>query len=157
MELAEDDPEYHNSREDLWEQFISKTDQIFMVLCGHQGGQALRVEENDYGHTVYQILSDFQERGQAGLDAGQAIGRGGKVTGIGDGWLREMTFHLDADHPRVDVRTYSSHYDAYSKRIGNVCRVVQKKTSNQICLTLNLRKLMNTRSNYRTSIAASSP
>ena len=117
-ELATDDPEYHNSREDLWQQFIRKTDQIFMVLCGHQGGQALRIDENDYGHAVYQVLSDFQERGQAGLDAGQAMGSGGKVTSIGDGWLREMAFHIYDDKPRIDIRTYSSHYDAYSSELA---------------------------------------
>jgi hypothetical protein len=117
-ELASDDPEYHNSREDMWQQFIRRTDQIFMVLCGHQSGQALRVDENDYGHAVYQVLSDYQKRGQAGLDAGQAIGRGGSISSIGDGWLREMTFRLDADQPRVDVRTYSSHYDAYSSELA---------------------------------------
>ena len=89
-----------------------------MVLCGHQGGQALRIDENDYGHAVYQVLSDFQERGQAGPDAGQAMGSGGKVTSIGDGWLREMAFHIYDDKPRIDIRTYSSHYDAYSSELA---------------------------------------
>ncbi len=122
MELAADDPEYHNSREDMWQEFIRKTDQIFMVLCGHQPGQALRVDENDYGHAVYQVLSNYQKRGQAGLDAGQPLGRGGSISSIGDGWLREMTFHIYDDKPRIDIRTYSSHYDAYSSELATYAK-----------------------------------
>jgi hypothetical protein len=119
MDLVSVDPEYHNSRKDLWERFVRKTDQIFMVLCGHVGGQALRVDMNDYGNTVYQILADYQDRGQAGLDAGQQIGPGGRISGIGDGWLREMVFHTYGEKPRIDIRTYSSHYGMYSSEMAS--------------------------------------
>ena len=117
MDLISVDPEYHSSREDLWHKFIRKTDQIFMVLCGHQHGQALRIDMNDYGNSVYQILADYQDRGQAGLDAGQRIGPGGRISGIGDGWLREMVFHTYGEKPRIDIRTYSSHYGMYSSEM----------------------------------------
>lgn len=109
MDLALVDPEHNNSSEQIWTEFISQTDQIFMVLSGHRPGQALRIDANDFGHEVYQILADFQLRGQAGLDAGEPLGQG-----IGDGWHREMTFHLGNEDPRVDVRTYSTHYDVYA-------------------------------------------
>ena len=118
MDLVSIDPEYHNSRDDLWEKFIRTTDQIFMVLCGHQGGQAFRIDKNDYGHAVYQILADYQDRGQAGLDAGEPVGRNGRISGIGDGWLREMVFHTHGDEPRIDIRTYSSHYGMYSSEMS---------------------------------------
>ncbi len=49
-DLALADPEGHNSAEEIWQEFISKTDQIFMVLSGHQAGQATRIDENDFGH-----------------------------------------------------------------------------------------------------------
>jgi len=114
LDLATVDPTNHNSAEDLWRDFISATDQIFMVLCGHQDGQALRVDKNDFGHDVYQILSDYQDRGQAGLDAGQPLGRTGSISGIGDGWFREMIFYVNGDNARVDIRTFSSHYRNYS-------------------------------------------
>jgi len=117
FDLVSVDPEYHNSTEDLWQKFIRKTDQIFMVLCGHRGGQAFRVDKNDDGHAVYQILADYQDRGQAGLDAGQPIGPRGSVSGIGDGWLRELVFHTYGDNPRIDIRTYSSHYSSYSDEL----------------------------------------
>ena len=109
MDLARIDPQHNNSAEEIWREFISQTDQIFMVLNGHQPGQALRIDLNDFGHEVYQILADFQLRGQAGLDAGEPLGQG-----IGDGWHREMTFHLAGEAPRIDVRTYSTHYDTYA-------------------------------------------
>jgi hypothetical protein len=78
----------------------------------------MRVDKNDYGHAVYQILANYQERGQAGLDAAQAIGPRGRISGIGDGWLREMVFHTYEDIPRIDIRTYSSHYSMYSSELA---------------------------------------
>jgi hypothetical protein len=114
LNLARADPGYNNDAETIWREFVSRHDQIFMVLCGHQAGQALRIDRNEAGHAVYQMLADYQDRGQAGLDAGQARGARGGVTGLGDGWYREMTFHLAGAQPRVEVRTYSTHYRAYS-------------------------------------------
>ena len=118
LELASVDPEYHNRRADLWEKFVRTTDQIFMVLCGHKGGQAHRIDNNDYGHAVYQVLADYQDRGQAGLDAGQPVERDGGISGIGDGWLREMVFHINDDRPRIDIKTYSTHYGVYSSELS---------------------------------------
>jgi len=96
---------------------VSRNDQIFMVLCGHQPGQALRVDRNESGHAVYQMLADYQDRGQASLDAGQ-VGN----TNLGDGWYREMEFDLDGDSPRVEIRTYSTHYRAYSSELPTYAR-----------------------------------
>lgn len=118
MRLTADDPEYHNSSEVVWEQLIRKSDQVFLVVCGHQDGQAMRIDKNDNGHDVYQILANYQDRGQAGLDAGQPTGPNRRIASIGDGWLREMTFHLGNENPKIDVRTYSSHYGKYSSELS---------------------------------------
>lgn len=114
MDLALGDPAGNNSAEQLWQKFIKTNDQILMVFSGHQLGQATRIDENDNGHKVYQLLSDYQERGQAGLDAGQPRLGNGNAMGIGDGWFRELHFHLGDDQARVEVKTYSSHYHTYS-------------------------------------------
>jgi hypothetical protein len=111
MDLALVDPEGNNSAEELWQEFISKTDQIFMVLSGHQSGQAIRIDRNDDGHEVYQILADFQGRRQTALDAGAA-------RPTGDGWMREMIFHTRGEDASIDVRTYSSHYESYSSELS---------------------------------------
>lgn len=108
------DPTAHNSAEDLWSKFISRNDQVFMVLCGHQHGQALRVDNNAAGHKVYQVLADYQDRGQAGLDAGQPRTADGRIYAIGDGWFRLMQFDTAAAMPTVVVKTYSTHYDVLS-------------------------------------------
>jgi hypothetical protein len=113
-DLALVDPEHNNTAEEIWREFISETDQIFMVLSGHQPGQARRVDTNKFGHEVHQILADFQLRGQAGVDAGEPLRQG-----IGDGWHREMTFHLGGNNPKIDVRTYSTHYKAYASELEN--------------------------------------
>lgn len=118
FDLALADPSMNNNAETIWKQFIRHNDQIFLVLSGHQLGQAMRVDDNLTGHKVYQLLADYQERGQAGIDAGQALNNQGKPVGIGDGWYREMVFHLGGEHPRVDVNTYSSHYKTYSNELN---------------------------------------
>jgi hypothetical protein len=108
------DPTAHNSAEDLWNDFISKNDQIFLVLCGHQHGQAMRVDTNAAGNKVYQVLADYQDRGQSGIDAGQPRTADGRIYAIGDGWFRLMQFNTALSVPTVDVKTYSSHYNVLS-------------------------------------------
>lgn len=118
LNLAAADPEFNNTSQQLWDKFISKNDQVFMVLCGHNLGQALKVDVNDYGHKVYQIMADYQERGQAGIDAGEPLRENGDSVGIGDGWVREMTFNMEGEHPVIQVKTYSSHYSTYSSDLA---------------------------------------
>ena len=113
VDLNRVDPEGHNSAEDVWRKLIAPNDQVFLVLCGHHHGQGRRVDENAAGNPVYQLLADYQSRGQAGLDAGQPPNPGRGPAGIGDGWYRLMRFDL-GDQPSVQVTTWSSHYRALS-------------------------------------------
>jgi hypothetical protein len=115
IDLAAGDPGYHNSAEEIWADLIARNDDIFLVLCGHHHGQAFRTDLNESGHEVYQMLADFQDRGQVGIDAGQPLDpfiRG--PVGIGDGWFRLLEFDLAASTPILRVRTYSTHYKQLS-------------------------------------------
>jgi hypothetical protein len=103
----------HNTPQMVWEKFISQHDQIFMVLCGHRTAQALRTEPNRFGHSVHQILSDYQERWQTAKAAGVEE----KGMGIGDGWMRLMTFDMSASAPMIQVRTYSTHFKKFSTEL----------------------------------------
>lgn len=105
LDPADNDPEM------IWDEFISRHDQIFLVLSGHVGGQAYSVDANRNGKPVHQVMADYQGRGQSAADAG--TGR----TSIGDGWLRLMEFKLDGDRPSVKVRTYSTHYGKYASEL----------------------------------------
>lgn len=118
IDLKQLDPSSHNSAEEMWTDFISRNDQVFLVLCGHHHGQALRVDNNAAGHKVYQVLADYQDRGQAGLDAGQPRTGDGRINAIGDGWFRLMQFDTAGHVPVVTVKTYSSHYDAFSDDVA---------------------------------------
>ena len=109
IDLARVDPDFHNSAEQLWQKLISRHDQIFMVLCGHHHGQNYRVDDNVEGNPVYQVLADYQSRGQAGLDAGRT-----RLTGLGDGWLRLMRFDFSTRPGTITVKTFSSHYNQFS-------------------------------------------
>ena len=114
IDLPRVDPQHHNTAEEVFAKLIEPNDQVFLVLCGHHHGQSHRIDVNDRGHEVYQILADYQDRGQAGLDGGQPPGRRGPV-GIGDGWYRLMHFDLQSEPPRVEVRTWSSHYRSWAR------------------------------------------
>lgn len=116
------DPSAHNSAEEMWTDFVSQNDQIFMVLCGHQHGQAMRIDANAAGHKVYQVLADYQDRGQTGLDAGQTRTGDGRIWGIGDGWFRLMRFDTAATVPKVDVKTYSTHYNVLSDDLAEYAK-----------------------------------
>lgn len=110
IDLSVNDPEANNPQM-LWDKFISQNDQIFMVICGHQHAQAFRADDNRYGHKVYQILSDYQDRQH--LLEGKTV-RKNTVAGLGDGWLRLMTFDMSQPTPVVRVRTYSSYFKSHS-------------------------------------------
>jgi hypothetical protein len=107
----------HNSADDLWRELIAPHDQIFLVLCGHHHGVARRSDRNDAGHEVHQLLADYQDRGQAALDAGAPLVRNEPVA-IGDGWLRVLSFDTAASPPTLRVRTYSPHYRAFAEELG---------------------------------------
>ena len=99
----------------VWSKFISKHDQIFMVLAGHVAGQSRRIDDNGSGHPVWQIMSDYQGRQQTAKDAGtKAV-----AEGIGDGWMRLMQFDFSGSTPKVKVRTYSTHYKKFSTEEPN--------------------------------------
>ena len=118
IDLDRVDPDHHNNADELFEKLIAPNDQVFLVLCGHEHGQAMRIDSNQAGHAIYQILADYQDRRQSGLDAGQASApmvRG--PVGIGDGWFRLMEFDLSSAKPTVVVRTYSTHYEMYSREL----------------------------------------
>ncbi len=116
VDLVVADPDNHNSANDVFDKLITKNDQIFMVLSGHHHGKARRTDTNDKGNNVYQILADYQDRGQSYLDA--IAENGGnepdETVGIGDGWFRMMEFDLDREMPVMNVRTYSTHYNTFS-------------------------------------------
>jgi hypothetical protein len=114
VDLKRIDPDHHNTAEEVWSELISPNDQVFLVLCGHHHGQSMRVDNNAAGHPVYQVLADYQGRGQAGLDAGQPRNGRGGVAGLGDGWYRLMTFDMSQEPQIISVGTWSSHYKTFS-------------------------------------------
>lgn len=117
LNLALVHPE-HRDPQALWDSFISRNDQIFMVLNGHQDGAARRVDLNAAGHPVHQLLSDYQARHQS-VDLVNAKGQPkGVIPGVGDGWLRLMMFDLSPGRERVRVRTYSTYFKAFADEVS---------------------------------------
>ncbi len=114
VDLVQVDPEFHNSAEQLWQNLLYRHDQIFMLLCGHQHGQSIRTDNNTKGNPVYQILANYQDRGQAAIEAGRT-----KDVGIGDGWLRLMHFDFSTTPATITVKTFSSYYRKFSSAVGD--------------------------------------
>lgn len=77
-----------NSGEEMWQKLIRKQPNIFMVACGHVGGVNLQRTDNDFGDSVIEILTDYQN-----LKLG------------GEGWLRTMRF-VPAEN-KIYVDAYS--------------------------------------------------
>ena len=110
---------FDNSAQGVWDKLISRNPQIFMVLSGHHNGQAFRSDPNRQGGAVYQLLSDYQDRNRAAVDAGLDAA---KAPGLGDGWLRLMAFDMTGEVPTVRVRTYSTHFKRYASDEPNYAR-----------------------------------
>ena len=72
--------------EALWQRFVSKHANIFMVVCGHVIGVHHQSSTNDAGGLVHEILCDYQ---------GEANG--------GDGWLQTLRFVPSEDVIRVEA------------------------------------------------------
>ena len=96
-----------NDAQGVWDKFIMKNDQIFMVLCGHAWGptvnyisksENIRIDSNDASHPVYQVLSDYQ---------GNTFNNPG-----GDGWMRLVQF--DMDKKTIHFITYSPTLHKYA-------------------------------------------
>ena len=86
-----------NSGEEIWQKFVRKNPQIFMVLCGHWdtvGGEWRQASTNDAGQEVFEVLADFQSRERGG-----------------DGWLRIIEF--DEAEGKIWFRTYSPSLDQH--------------------------------------------
>lgn len=103
-----------NRPEDVWQKFVSRHDQIFLVLSGHARGQAFRDDANASGYRVYQLMANYQDRSQAY----RALTGDPTAYGpTGDGWLRLLRFDMSGAVPIIRVRTCSTYFKACSDRI----------------------------------------
>ena len=83
-----------NTGEQTWQKFVKKHKNIFMVLCGHHSGEAVRTDAGDHGNQVHQILCDYQN-----LNNG------------GESWLRYMVFKPEAN--KISIHTYNPALDKF--------------------------------------------
>ncbi len=80
---------------DLWNNFVARNKQIYMVICGHNAGEYRQVSTNSFGLPVHEILVDYQD----------GYGNGGNA------YLRIMKFRADQD--LIEVQSYSPSLDSY--------------------------------------------
>ena len=85
-----------NSGQDVWEKFVRKHANIFLVVSGHVLGAGMQTSTNDAGRPVHEMLVDYQ-----GLSNG------------GDGWLRILRF-APAEN-KIHIEAYSPLLDKHNK------------------------------------------
>jgi len=83
-----------NNGQQIWEKLVNPSSNIEMVLCGHIAGEGYRMDKNQAGKPVHQILFDAQSMG-----GGSRSGNGG------DGWIRILEFFPDGK--TVKIKTFS--------------------------------------------------
>ena len=83
-----------NNGEQMWQKFVRKHKNMFMVLCGHFSGEAVLTSAGDHGNQVHQILSDYQEMNNGG-----------------ESWLRYMVFQPEAN--KIGIYTYNPALDKF--------------------------------------------
>lgn len=90
-----------NDGDDMWQKFVRKHKNIFLVVSGHVGVSTVPrlVSVGDHGNFVYQLLVDYQ----------------GEPNG-GDGWLVLLDFSPDQ---KVTVRAYSPYQGQYKTGTDN--------------------------------------
>ena len=89
-----------NSGQAIWEKFVSRHKNIFLVLSGHAGESRL-TSKGRHGNTVHQIQSDYWYWDLPRIKAGS-------------GFLRILTFRPDRN--RIEVETYSPVLDEFLDR-----------------------------------------
>jgi hypothetical protein len=85
-----------NNGEQMWQKFVSKHRNMFMVLCGHFSGEAVITSDGDHGNQVHQVLSNYQ-----GLNNG------------GESWLRYMVFQPEEN--KIGIYTYNPALDKFKE------------------------------------------
>nr|VFJ90507.1 MAG: Calcineurin-like phosphoesterase [Candidatus Kentron sp. LFY] len=83
-----------NTAQAIWDKFLKRHKNIFLVLCGHDHGEARRTDKGEHGNLVHQVMANYQffEKG-------------------GNGWMRVLHFHPEED--RIQFRTYSPVLNQY--------------------------------------------
>jgi len=84
-----------NSGEEIWEKFVRKHPNIFLVVSGHVAGVGHQTSTNDAGLPVHEILADYQ-----------------KLPEGGDGWLITLRF-VPAENV-IRVEAYSPTLDEHN-------------------------------------------
>ena len=99
---TEDKPRSDNDGEQMWENFVSKYANIIMVVNGHltAGEFARRADLGINGNLINSMFSNYQTDANGG-----------------NGWLRIVTFHPDAN--TISVQTYSPFLNSYRTDAGN--------------------------------------
>ena len=99
----------------IWEEFVSKNNQIFLVVCGHVGSETrpcgYRIDKNQDGFTTYSIYSNFQDYRNYLKDLGIKYKK--KPNACGDGWFSILD--IDLENNQIDFSCFNSETGKFLK------------------------------------------
>jgi hypothetical protein len=90
----------NNNTQYIWDNLITKNNNIFLVLSGHMHGTAQRTDKNNFSQPVFQLLADYQTEANGG-----------------NGWMRLLEFNLQKK--QIHVKTYSPYLNKYMLDTNN--------------------------------------
>lgn len=90
-----------NTSFEIWQNFVRKQPNSFLILCGHASPATTSVpflvDRTIFGHWVPALLFDYQNQDNGG-----------------NGWIGLLTFHPD---DTLEVRVYSPYLDMYADEL----------------------------------------
>jgi hypothetical protein len=78
---------------DVWEELVSRHANVFLVVSGHVGDSEYRTRTSNTGHTVHEMLVDYQFEAECReASASQCTNHCYTGTYQGNGWMRKLVF-----------------------------------------------------------------
>ena len=94
--------------EQIWKDFISQNNQIFLVISGHVGtpnkGCGYRIDKNKAGFTTYSFFSNFQFYNKYLSNLNLEYNK--KPRDCGDGWM--SVIDIDLTNKKIDFSCFNS-------------------------------------------------
>lgn len=93
--FLQDDGSRYAKGQEMWDAFISRYENVCLVICGHRYPPVSRTDSGLNGNQVHQMMVNYQDRENGG-----------------NGWLRILTFRSSG---WISVQDYSPTLDRYAK------------------------------------------
>ncbi|RNC65610.1 MAG: hypothetical protein ED859_17345 [Desulfuromonadales bacterium] len=107
----------------IWNGFVKNNPMVFMVLNGHTHTEYAVVNHDSANRPVYQMLSDYQDRSNAG-----------------NGLMRLITIDPAAAEKQIQVKTFSPWYNKGAGAVGGFTNYFETDADSQFNYNVNIKE-----------------